>query len=56
MDELLAKRGRLRVRLEKVLRRITEFPFFSELDMAQQVWSLPEVHGRACVSRITRLL
>lgn len=41
MDELLAKRGRLRVQLEKVLRRITEFPFFSELDMVQQVWSLP---------------
>lgn len=37
MDELLAKRGRLRVQLEKVLRRITEFPFFSELDMVQQV-------------------
>uniref|UniRef100_A0A3B5KNF2 Dynein axonemal heavy chain 12 n=1 Tax=Takifugu rubripes TaxID=31033 RepID=A0A3B5KNF2_TAKRU len=36
MDELLAKRGRLRVQLEKVLRRITEFPFFSELDMVQQ--------------------
>lgn len=41
MDALLAKRGRLRVQLEKVLRRITEFPFFSELDMVQQVWSLP---------------
>lgn len=37
MDELLAKRGRLTVQLEKVLRRITEFPFFSELDMIQQV-------------------
>lgn len=40
MDELLAKRGRLRVQLEKVLRRITEFPFFSELDMIQQVWCI----------------
>lgn len=41
MDELLAKRGRLTVQLEKVLRRITEFPFFSELDMIQQVlWCL----------------
>lgn len=37
MDELMAKRGRLKVQLEKVLRRIAEFPFFSELDMIQQV-------------------
>lgn len=37
MDELMEKRGRLKVQLEKVLRRIAEFPFFSELDMIQQV-------------------
>lgn len=37
MDELMAKRGRLKVQLEKVLRRIAEFPFFSELDMIEQV-------------------
>lgn len=37
MDELIAKRVRLKVQLEKVLRRIAEFPFFSELDMIQQV-------------------
>lgn len=37
IDELMAKRGRLKVQLEKVLRRIAEFPFFSELDMIQQV-------------------
>lgn len=37
MDELMAKRGRLKVQVEKVLRRIAEFPFFSELDMIQQV-------------------
>uniref|UniRef100_H3DKJ5 Dynein axonemal heavy chain 7 n=1 Tax=Tetraodon nigroviridis TaxID=99883 RepID=H3DKJ5_TETNG len=36
MDELMAKRGRLKVQLEKVLRRIAEFPFFSELDMIEQ--------------------
>lgn len=37
MDELMAKRGRLKVQLEKVLHRIAEFPFFSELDMIEQV-------------------
>lgn len=37
MDELLAKRGRVKVQLEKVLRRIEEFPYFSELDMIQEV-------------------
>lgn len=37
MDELMAKRGRIKVQLEKVSRRIAEFPFFSELDMIQQV-------------------
>lgn len=37
MDELMAKRGRLKVQLKKMLRRIAEFPFFSELDMIQQV-------------------
>lgn len=37
MDELMVKRGGLKVQLEKVLRRIAEFPFFSELDMIEQV-------------------
>lgn len=37
MDELLAKRGRLKVQLEKVFHRIEEFPYYSELDMTEQV-------------------
>lgn len=37
MDELLAKRGRLKVQLEKVSHRIEEFPYYSEMDMTEQV-------------------
>lgn len=37
IDELMATRKTVKVQLEKVLRRIAEFPFFSELDMVQQV-------------------
>lgn len=37
MEELLAKRGKLKVQLEKLGRRIEEFPHCSELDMIQQV-------------------
>lgn len=36
-QELLAKRERLMVQLEKIGRRIEEFPYCSELDMMQQV-------------------
>ncbi len=36
-QELLAKRERLMVQLEKLGRRIEEFPYCSELDMMQQV-------------------
>lgn len=36
-QELLAKRERLMVQLEKLGRRIEEFPHCSELDMMQQV-------------------
>lgn len=38
-EELLAKRERLMVRLEKLGRRIEDFPLCSELDMMQQVQS-----------------
>lgn len=36
-QELLAKRERLMAQLEKLGRRIEEFPHCSELDMIQQV-------------------
>lgn len=36
-QELIAKRERLMVQLEKLGRRIEEFPHCSELDMMQQV-------------------
>lgn len=36
-QELLARRERLMVQLEKLGRRIEEFPHCSELDMMQQV-------------------
>lgn len=36
-QELLAKRERLMVQLEKLGRRVEEFPLCSELDMMQQV-------------------
>lgn len=36
-QELLAKRERLMVQLEKLGRRIEEFPHCSEMDMMQQV-------------------
>lgn len=35
--ELIAKRNRLMLQLEKLGRRIEEFPLCSELDMMQQV-------------------
>lgn len=38
-EELLAKRERLMVRLEKLGRRIEDLPLCSELDMMQQVQS-----------------
>lgn len=36
-QELLAKRERLKLELEKLRRRTDEFPHYSELDMIQQV-------------------
>lgn len=36
-QELLAKRERLKLELEKLGRRTDEFPHYSELDMIQQV-------------------
>lgn len=36
-EELLAKRAKLKAQLEKLGRRIEEFPHCSELDMIQQV-------------------
>lgn len=36
-QELLARRERLKLELEKLGRRTDEFPHYSELDMIQQV-------------------